>query len=163
MVTSITGDTISINKQKNILSAFGFVCNGTAMNRENHKNQEFGLEVIVPSWRNDVKTSHDLISELVRLMGVTFGEMKHVNIKKTETKLNQLRYLLLSNIFYFWHGVELQRKPLWCITQANYPPSFTFTAADRSFVDRWAALIPLEPQHGNQSQFSRQTAPGGQV
>ena len=96
LVTSITGDTISINKQKNILSAFGFVCNGTAMNRENHKNQEFGLEVIVPSWRNDVKTSHDLISELVRLMGVTFGEMKHVNIKKTETKLNQLRYLLLS-------------------------------------------------------------------
>jgi phenylalanyl-tRNA synthetase beta chain len=94
-ICSLSGLSIDLDTIKNILSNLGF----------KHTSKGENLEIIVPSWRNDINISEDLIEEILRVYGYdkieslklpTNSLIKPILTKQQKT-LSQVRRALVAS------------------------------------------------------------------
>jgi len=90
-INEIVGINISEKEYLNYLSKLGFII-------ENNF-------IVVPSFRNDIKTQNDLAEEVARVIGYDNINISNINIPRNKNEdykniENKLRYFLLDNGFY---------------------------------------------------------------
>ncbi len=96
--TKISGITLSIEQICYYLSQFGFICTpkkeDISSNIDTIKHYHFGIEVIIPSWRSDIKIEEDLVEEILRI----FGYDKLIGNNDQIIKVKQIYYTLADKI-----------------------------------------------------------------
>jgi phenylalanyl-tRNA synthetase beta chain len=133
-VEKLTSLQVEPSEMMRILTALGFVQNGTGASAEERASDN-STNFVVPSWRGDVSLEEDLVEEIAR----------HAGYDRIASELPP------SNIAGEYQPSEMQRRDLRrALTSQGFDEAISFSFIDAAHDERFQLLPSLAKQAGKE-------------